>query len=243
MTSEHLLSRFPILAEKAGWKKFADAFDKQACVKRRIKVAEEGKRPPTGDVRIQKMRRAAHEILFPELLAVFGTEEIELDSLVSARKLASMVTSLLSNSPDGRDLRAAVAAEGKHLDFKPKDLNGFDAMQCLIGFIDREYRLPTKKELRIECQHWHSSGTFISNKKMSYGERIGKKGDQIWRVISCRSDTRFNSKNEIVPCYTLVLTGEATWGKERWNSSEFSATQKGFGLDGLPEGRGRPKKS
>jgi hypothetical protein len=261
MTSESILNQFPFLAEKVGWKAFAEAFDKPDCVEKRrlAREAHEGVEPSP---EITKLRDLCHHISWQ---AFWRSPSDEADSLSCgfflggydscanegekiarfvgvAGELAAKVEMMLSDSDEGKRLRDLLFAEIQRQKFLrlPKGERetrmGHEAYLALIGFIRREGRLPSKRELNLEAGR-RSRVQKRTNCREPVPHGTVVRG--VWRVQSCEWWPGIKALED-PECYRIELVDcrggmEITWEALRWSENTFSKdVVKPFGFAGLP---------
>jgi hypothetical protein len=268
MTSKDLLRKFPFLKETPGWGKFAEAFDKPECVKKRdeAKRAHEGAEPSQIVLDLHKLINRIpleftsgmgflvdwekHDISAEETQRVFK----------AAVALSKVLLLFMGDSKGGKLLRNAAEQEAErnrlsNLERAEQETRmGHEAYLALCSFVDREKRLPSKKELNLEAgRNYRANRVIESPAPFPHGQKI--EHDGIWRVQ--RSElatgvTWFGAPEKGVPsdsifdgvfdCYEIHLvdcsSGDRLWNKLRWEENTMAKNVTPvFGFSGLPRHR------
>lgn len=252
-TSKDLLDFYPFLEHQAGWSKFAKEFDKPECLKCRSK----GVRyitPPKRPEAIEAMLNHCNSVLRGEMLAnlPFGLDEeirfvtpdeVRETRLRDATALAGIVESLLSDSDKGTVLRHAVEAEIKRIrqkKLKPKRSNSVDLFRAFCTFVNREKRLPFKKELNIEANRLKMCKDGFLGEKI-FGEIVYRNGaangsaaDRFY-VYDCREEYAYDDNDEVQTWKECRIVPWGEWDALRWNPTEYADVSTPSGFKGLPE--------
>lgn len=264
MTSDDLLSICSKLAEDSTWAKFCREFDDAGCLAKRLETRHiiEGHETALFVQRLQSLcfRLELHESYrdgWEFGLPDFGTKDAQAEDLAkSAFALAQSVRSMFSSSQLGQSRRQMLLDEVESRERRaalPEHRmrrTGHDALLALIEFVDRESRLPSKKELNIEAGRRNRAEIRSLKLCLCHGDRIPE-SDFWWKVQSCKERLKHSG-------YIQEMLGESVteryfetalvrctsngneWERGRWSEKEFGQDILApFGLSGLPKHRKR----
>lgn len=266
VTSDELLVTWPFLLGQPNWTKFVEHFDSPPCIKARADAVIARMGPPMSpEVQVmldlvQRIEKTANVLSsqqdpksgeYQERLFRQASELVE-----NSLALASKARLLLTDNSEGDLLRAEVNSEIKRQRFESCDDSerpvrmGYEALTALFTFIDRERRLPSKRELNIEAGRNHKVTVWTeANSPFEHGQ--GYPNHKWWMIQHChaqRSSTdprgvwRVNiATGEILNATTTYEVGlvdtrplGAKWNETRWEASTFSTDViEPYGLKGL----------
>lgn len=264
MKSDDLLAICHTLSQDASWEKFCHAFDDERCVKRRLETREavEGRdaAPFVEELKNLCLHLEHHELHHDGwrfFLPSFETKEAEAEDLaMTAFSLVQKVRSLLSTTEFGKTCREMLVKEVESQrnraalpEHRPRRI-GHEAILSLVGFIKRESRLPSKKELNIEAGRRNRAEMRSVKRSFQHGEKIPDT-DFWWQVQSCEKRYTLNGYTQKLLSEPLTgfyfdvelirCTSEGNeWESGRWGDKEFGQDILApFGLSGLPKHRRR----
>lgn len=247
-TAADLLKVYPKLAKDEGWAKFAQEFDKPEHCKNRAVAARACR--PEAKKEILELRKLCGVVLTDEWIAQISqlrddgtsssltSEQVSSNRIAASVALAKKVELLLCGTDKGNALLRLIEAEGKRRTEKEKHRNHTDCCVALLEFIQREERLPTKKELSIEANRLIEIEKIIGKK--THGEIVRKNGsksraDQYY-VYDCRQKLKLNHESKLFEqVWEFRMTPRHRWDKPRWIGPDYSRVSKPVGLQGLPE--------
>lgn len=260
--STDLLRHYPILESQKGWTQFAIRFDKPECRKNRS-IAARASAPKRQPEAIREILNHCFLILRGEMIAGFpeilpdGTERYlssaeELEQrLKSATSLAEKVELIFSDSEDGVGWRKGIMQEGRRLKSNPESRSLFLAWQAFFHFLDRQGRLPTKKELNWEVNRRKNRVKGYRGKK-EFGDSVYLSNDREggdrsradkYMIYDCYEDYCRDENEDVIVWMECELVPLFQWKVGYWDEGDFSRTVlKAGGFSGLPKS-GKPRKS
>lgn len=250
-TSEDLLENHPQLAQEKGWDKFAREFDKQKCREYRMEAMAAYKTRESEQV--QCLKKLCQNVLNDGLSAEFkrteggGREQISQEEQTRTRidaavQLARKVLECFESTTTGNSLRSAMrsAAEkgGNPWVRQDKASPAAIVLNSFLKFLNRERKLPTKKEVNIESNRLRSCVEIVEfgNEERHFGERLVHNGET-WIVYDCFvSDIDWDVGGETKVVWRSRAVPSEQWDVTQWKqSSRLTEYSTPLGLKGLPE--------
>jgi hypothetical protein len=215
-TSAGLRARFPGIEHSAEWTQFSEIYDQTKFQKVRVKDWITASPGFTISSSLMKLRALAERALNqknhgPDLLNGVSPE-------VAGKRLAKTILGMLSEGNErsleefATDALATIKAK------LPQNRNNRDLIWAMLQFMEREKKLPRKKELSIEAM------------RLARLVRVNEKNPS-WifgvRVKIRSSYYRIYSESYVCP--------ESEWEKPRWEKGDFTDPLEKCGLQGLGE--------
>lgn len=243
-TLSDLLEDHPELEHQKNWQKFAEEFDKEECIKERRKVMS-AYRPKQGEQALHLMQLC--HIITSDLAAFRRAEESPLDlwsktRIDAALELTRKVMECFENTDEGKSLRNAMRAVAeKKRSPEPRRDKASPASSVLFAFkkfVDRERRLPTKKELNIESNRLRKC-VKMGNRERQFGEQFNENGNELVFYDSIITDLDRDADDKIINTWKFRAVPLASWNEPQWEASSMLAEYSTpLGLKGLSEAHG-----
>lgn len=229
-TSAGLSARIPEIVQNEEWTKFSTIYDE----------------PQFQEIRVKAWADASQDFyLVPSLFALRDlaeralgrnsdlNQQKALTPEVAGKRLAKIILDMLAPNKNKAPKEFADSILESIKCESPPQRNAADLVWAMVQFMEREKRLPKKKELNIEASRIRGLIRLPMQKSESYN--FGKvylanslhKEDKLieYRVYSVVTD----EEDECV-----WVCKKADWDKLRWNDKkEFSLCLSRFGLAGL----------
>lgn len=248
-SSKGLLQAFPFLQEQKGWERFAKEFDRSECRKARSKAsrATRGERESKlicelkTHVSVIRNRHILDSFSFihDDGTETYSTEEEKQKRILkSAEFLSDQMNLLLTISENGDKARRALTKEIDRKTRKLDQRNITDVFEAFLNFVQRESRLPSKKELNSEANRIEESkkNAPIPGKR-KFGDEIKKSDSRADRFIVFHCEEKHGDgmgENWLWHQCQIVRANE--WESPRWDEADFSKKiLKPAGFAGLPK--------
>lgn len=149
-SSKELLEKHPYLIDDKSWLKFVTSFDATEAYNNRVQVYRKSKgiKHDKGIDLLKLHAKKASQPLIAKLLKGRGASKD-----TAAKELGEYFLKLIESPDDVKKLLQKV----QKITSNQAILRGYKAQIALAHFIEREERLPSKKELNLETYRWENA--------------------------------------------------------------------------------------